>query len=100
MKSLKFVALVLLCVVPLVVLSCSNKSVPTYTLKDSTADVDAERARLRQMQMVRVIKQTDDPNDPENGTSREWSDETFYQAIGLSCPEATTQPTPPCANVT
>ena len=94
MKSLKFVALVLLCVVPLVVLSCSNKSVPTYTLKDSTADVDAERARLRQMQMVRVIKQTDDPNDPENGTSREWSDETFYQAIGLSCPEATTQPTP------
>jgi hypothetical protein len=83
MKLLKSVDPRVLFAVSLVVLGCSNKSVPTYTLKDSAADLDAERARLRRMQMVRVVKQTDDPDDPENGKSFEWDRPVLNPVIPL-----------------
>lgn len=87
MKSLKPVHLFALSTFVLGAVSCSSKSAPTYHLEDSAPDLDAERARLRQMQMVRVIKQSDDPDDPENGKTFEWDDQHLAEALFDTCPD-------------
>jgi len=100
MKSLKFVCLVFLYVASLLASGCSNKEAPNYTLKDSAPKLDAEAERLRQMQMVRVIKQTEDPNDPENGKAEEWDEVGIAQAIKATCVDSpSSEPISDCAGI-